>query len=109
MQELVCPECEGGNIGFTEDMDESVRRLGERMRVDRQKAPKRYRRMHRRIMGSAELYQKYGFPAVFVLAGRGIWVSDADGILNREKVISEKLIDMVLEGEKKAMKRRYFT
>ncbi len=109
MQELVCPECGGGNIGFTEDMEESVRRLGERMRVDRQKAPKRYRRMHRRIMGSAELYQKYGFPAVFVLSGRGIWVSDADGILKREKVISEKLIDMVLEGEKKSMKRRYFT
>ncbi|MFQ6134792.1 MAG: hypothetical protein ACE5KU_03120, partial [Nitrososphaerales archaeon] len=108
MQEMVCPECGGGGIGFTEDTEEAVRRLCERMRVDRPRAPKRYRRMHRRIMGSAELYRRYGFPTVFVLAGRRIRVSDADAILKREKVVSERLIDMVLEGEKKALKRRYF-
>jgi ATP-dependent Lhr-like helicase len=107
MQEATCPECGSQKIGFTTDPEESVHRLSESMRVDRGKPPKRFRRMARRITGSAEIYLEYGFPAAVVLAGRGIRPSEAKEILQHDKVISERLIEQVLEAEKRALRRRY--
>ncbi len=107
MQNIVCSECGGSRIGFAEDTEQAISRLCERLRSNKMQAPKRYRRLHHKIMGSAELYHKYGFPAIFVLAGKGIRISDAEVILQNERVVNDKLIDNVLEWEKKALKRRY--
>ncbi len=106
MQEISCPECGSQKIGFTTDSEEDVRRLSESMRVGGE-PPKRFRRMAGRITGSAELYQERGFPAVVVLAGRGIRPSDASEILKHDKIITEEMIERILEGEKRALKRRY--
>jgi len=83
-----------------------VRRLSESMRVGGE-PPKRFRRLAGRITGSAELYQEHGFPAVVVLAGRGIRPSDASEILKHDKIITEEMIERILEGEKRALNRRY--
>ncbi len=108
-QGMSCPVCGSGGIGFTVDVEEEVRRLGESMRRgEKGRAPKKYARMLQKITGAAELYRTYGFPAVLILAGRGLWVSDAAVILKSERVVDERLVESILEAEKKALKRSYF-
>jgi len=60
---------------------------------------------------SAELRKEYGHTLDMLLAGRGIRLSDASNLASRTKKEGEEggeVIDLVIEGEREALRRRYF-
>jgi len=57
---------------------------------------------------TARLMEKYGRVAAYVLSGRRLTVEDAHAILRREKKVSDRLFELIIEGEKTALRRRFW-
>ena len=100
-----CPKCGSSNIGISEELFEDVEKLLDyaRERPDYIKRNSRWRRMKR----TSELISKYGKTAAFILASPNISLKDAEEILKKENKITGKLIQILLEYEKKNLLRRF--
>ena len=57
---------------------------------------------------SAELISTFGKAALLTLAGKGLNVSDAVGILKKESAVNENLVELIIESEKEVLKRRFY-
>jgi len=57
---------------------------------------------------STVLCREYGLDALVLMGGRGIRLADATALLVRKKKEGGDIIDYVIEGEREALKRRYF-
>ena len=99
-----CPKC-GSRALAPLDLDErQVRKLMERAGRAASYAD---RRMLRKVLRMAALVERYGKPAAFVLAGRGVDVDDAELILRRASKIGDELAELVIEAEREALRRRF--
>ncbi|HDM88988.1 MAG TPA: DEAD/DEAH box helicase, partial [Candidatus Bathyarchaeota archaeon] len=99
-----CPRCGSNRLGMLR-VDESeaytlIDKKGQRLR-------KSERRLRDEAVQTANLISNYGKAAAIVLSGRGLRISDAREILKREKEISDRLFDLILEAERDALKRRF--
>jgi hypothetical protein len=56
---------------------------------------------------SAEVVRKYGRAAIVVQAGRRLGPGDAKKILRKEKRISDRLFELIMQAERDALKRRF--
>jgi len=99
-----CPRCGSNRLGMLRvDEDEAytlIDKKGQRLR-------KSERRLRDEAVQTANLISNYGKAAVIVLSGRGLRISDAREILKREKEISDRLFELILEAERNALKRRF--
>jgi hypothetical protein len=59
------------------------------------------------LLESAEVIRKHGRAAVVVQAGRRLGPGDAKKILRKEKRISDKLFELIMQAERDALKRRF--
>ena len=102
---IKCPKCGSSNIGISEELLEDVEKLLDyaRERPDYIKRNSRWRRMKK----TSELISKYGKTAAFILASPNISLKDAEEILKKEDRITGKLIQILLEYEKKNLLRRF--
>jgi hypothetical protein len=57
---------------------------------------------------SSQLVNEFGTDALFLMGGRGIKLADAGSLLARKTKEGGDMIDYVIEGEREALKRRYF-
>jgi hypothetical protein len=57
---------------------------------------------------SAELKKEYGHAAEMLLAGRGIRITEAAGLAAKMRKEGTDLIELIIEGERDALRRRYF-
>ena len=57
---------------------------------------------------SAQIKNEFGDDALFLIAGRGIRLSEVGALLKKRKETGQDLIDCVIEGEREALRRRYF-
>jgi len=57
---------------------------------------------------STELCREYGLDTLVLMGGRGIRLGDVAALLARKKKEGGDIIDYVIEGEREALKRRYF-
>ena len=105
---IKCTECGLEKIAFLDKSEDDVRMLAPKIRASKVDPPKKLRRLVSRALKLGELYAKYGFPAAVVSAGRGLRVSEIEEILNNEEKYSERLVELIIQAEKKALKRRYF-
>jgi len=99
-----CPRCGSNRLGMLR-VDEGeaytlIDKKGQRLR-------KSERRLRDEAVQTANLISNYGKAAAIVLSGRGLRISDAREILKREKEISDRLFDLILEAERNALKRRF--
>ena len=99
-----CPRCGSNRLGMLR-VDESeayalMEKKGQRLR-------KSERRLRDEAVQTANLISNYGKAAAIVLSGRGLRLSDAREILKREREISDRLFDLILEAERNALKRRF--
>ncbi|HVC27542.1 MAG TPA: DEAD/DEAH box helicase [Nitrososphaerales archaeon] len=103
-----CPRCgRKDTIGFTTESYETVfgATLKARSRLQMHgKALKALEILKR----SAQLKNEFGDDALYVIAGRGIRLSEAPALLKKRRETGVDLIDCVIEGEREALKRRYF-
>ena len=97
-EKISCPECGSERIGFTKKDENFVgrniyRKAGEKIKDE--------------ALENFESMQRYGFPFLLALAGNGVSGERAVFLMKRESEVSDKLISLILEEEKKRLKRRF--
>ncbi len=100
-----CPKCGSTALGVLRKEEDEVGSLvdkkGERMTKIEQK-------WHGWALETAQLMTKHGKPAAVALSGRRLKPSDVDRILREERDLTERFFELVIETEKKALKRRFW-
>jgi ATP-dependent Lhr-like helicase len=102
-EEPKCPVCGSKLIGLTKHSREEVLGL-----IARRGKP--INRKERRIMAelkrNAVLVSKYGRAAAIALSARGLTLKEITRILEEERGESMRLIELLIEAEKKALQKR---
>lgn len=104
-EEIKCPKCGSNEIGMLDESEEDVKKirkkrgrgLSEHDRAIREKATE-----------SAQLISKYGKAAAATLAGKKIRPPDAEEILCEERKLNDHLFELIVEAEKRALRRRFW-
>lgn len=101
-----CPVCGSKLIGLTKHSREEILGL-----IARKGKPinRKERRMMAELKRNAVLISKYGRAAAIALSARGLTLKDITRILEEERGESMKLIELLIEAEKKALQRRLET
>jgi ATP-dependent Lhr-like helicase len=105
-QGFSCPLCGSDQYSLTSQGEEAVWALAERVHRGGE-PPKRFRRLYRELLAAQALLKHYGFPAAVALAGRGLRLSEVREVLKREPRFSDRLVELVMEAEKRALRRRF--
>jgi len=98
-----CPVCGSRMIGLTKHPIEEVLGL-----IARRGKPvnRKERRIIAELKRNAVLISKYGRAAAIALSARGLTLKDVTKILREESSESMRLIELIIEAEKKALQRR---
>lgn len=99
----ICPICSSNMIGLTKHTQEEVLRL-----IARKGKPvnRKERRIIAELKRNAVLLSKYGRAAALALSGRSLTLKDVIGILKEEPNESMKLVELIIEAEKRALQKR---
>ncbi len=103
-EKVACPKCGSKRIGLVKADEKTAIKL---LTLKGKVRSKRDHRIIQEVKESAQLIERYGKIAALVLSGRGLSVRDAKHILERESKLSEKLIELIIQAEKEALKRRF--
>lgn len=99
-----CPVCGSDRIGLArcelEDVLGLIARRGKPVNRKERKILAELRR-------NSVLIQKYGRPAAIVLSARGLTLKEVVNILKQEDRESLRLIELIIEAEKKALQKRF--
>ena len=76
--------------------------------ADLQNDPKDLPKFLDALKKSAQVKNEFGDDALHVIAGRGIRLSEVLALLRKKKETGMDLVDLVIEGERDALRRRYF-
>ncbi len=104
-----CPSCGSEKLGLLNESEELTRVLCERVHASGGDVPKRFRRLYKQAMKSSEILSRFGFTGGFVLGARGLQISEAERILGIEPKFSDDLVSLIVQAEKKALKRRFLS
>jgi len=103
-----CPRCgRKDTIGCTTESYEAV--FGATLKArSRHEMHGKAQKVLEALKKSALIKNEFGDDALYVIAGRGIRLSEAPTLLKKRKETGIDLIDSVIEGERDALRRRYF-
>ena len=104
---LACPKCGKQTIGLSTESYENVFSLAMKAR-SRTALRGRKERIVESIKKSAELRKEYGHAMDLLMAGRSIRLGDAATLAEKWRKDGRDLIDLIVEGERDALRRRYF-
>ncbi len=101
----VCPKCGSPALGVLRIEEARVQSL-----VDKrgEKLTKSEQQINRWAVRTARLVSKYGKTAAVSLAGRNLYITDAEEILEKENVLSDHFFELITESEKKSLKRKFW-
>jgi ATP-dependent Lhr-like helicase len=102
-----CPVCGKQTIGLSSDSYENVFSLAMKAR-SRSDIRGKNLRLVEAVRKSAELRKEYGHAAEMLLAGRGIRLAEAGSLATKMRKEGTDLIDLIIDGERDALRRRYF-
>jgi ATP-dependent helicase Lhr and Lhr-like helicase len=108
-----CPRCgKTDTIGFTTESYEAVFSAAMKAR-SRLQLHGKAERVLEILKRSAKMRNEFGDDVLYLIAGRGIRLSEVPDILKRKKESGSRgeagdIVDYVIEGEREALKRRYF-
>jgi hypothetical protein len=105
---VACPRCgKTDSIGFSKDSYEEV--FGAAMKArSRTNLNAKSLKLIEALRKTAALTSEYGQDFVFLFAGRGIRIAEAADLAAKKKKEGGNIIDHVIEGEREALRRRYF-
>ncbi len=101
---VTCPRCRSKSIGV---LSCEISEVGPLMQKKGKAFSKSNRRLMDQLSQSAANVMKYGKAAVIIQAGRRLTARDAKRILRKEKHVSEKLFELIMDAERQALKRRF--
>jgi ATP-dependent Lhr-like helicase len=104
-ERFACPKCGSKAVAV---LNESEEELAKIIAKKGRGLSARERGLLERAGETARLMEKYGKVAAYVLSGRRLTVEDAYAILRREKKISDRLFELIIESEKTALRRRFW-
>ncbi len=102
-----CPKCGKESIGLSTESYESIFSLGMKAR-SRSTFHGKKLKLLTSLRKSAELRKEHGHTLDMILAGRGIRLVDAGNLGTRMKKGEADVVDLIIEGEREALRRRYF-
>jgi ATP-dependent helicase Lhr and Lhr-like helicase len=102
-----CPVCGKTSLGLSTDSYENVFSLAMKAR-SRTDIRGSKLKLVEALKKSAELRKEYGHAADMLLAGRGIRLADAATLAARMRKEGVDLVELIIEGEREALRRRYF-
>ena len=102
-----CSVCGKPALGLSTDTYENVFSLAmkARSRADLRGAKLK---LVEALRKSAELRKEYGHAADMLLAGRGVRLGEAAALAAKMRKEGTDVIELVIEGEREALRRRYF-
>lgn len=103
-EQLQCPECDSNRVGALKADESEIWKEIRKIKVKSKKESK----LIKDVIKSAELISTFGKAALLTLAGKGLNVSDAVGILKKESAVNENLVELIIESEKEVLKRRFY-
>jgi ATP-dependent Lhr-like helicase len=101
---VTCPKCGSKSVGALSCDPEDVKSIMQRKgRV----VARSDKRLLNQLTESADVVRKYGKAAIAVQAGRRLGPGDAKKILRKERRISDRFFELILQAERDALKRRF--
>jgi ATP-dependent Lhr-like helicase len=101
---MTCPKCESKSVGVLScDLDEAEALMRKKGRA----LAKIEKRMVDQATESASVVQKYGKPAILVQAGRRLGPGEARRIARKERRVTDRLFELIMDAERQALKRRF--
>ena len=102
-EDFECPKCKG-TLGVSADTPDSIEKIRKKQRRAVSEADKR---VVDGLKASSLLIKKNGKIVAYILAGR-ISISDARAVLRKTRRVSDHLFELIMEQEKKALRRRFW-
>ncbi len=103
-----CPRCGNeGAVGVTTESYETVFATALKAR-SRMQLHAKAARVTETLRRTAQIRKEFGDDSLYVIAGRGIRLSDVPAIMQRRQKEGGSVVDYIIEGEREALKRRYF-
>jgi len=99
-----CPQCGSTTLGVLRKEEDEVYSLLEKKG---EKLTKTEEKTTRVTQETGRLMSSYGKPAATALSARRLRISDVKRILNREKELSDRFFELIIEAERQALKRRF--
>jgi ATP-dependent Lhr-like helicase len=100
-----CPNCGSTALGVFSREEDQIRSLTDKRG---EKLTKSEEKLLTQARETAELVSTYGKAAAVALAGRRVRVDDALEVLRRERSLSDRFFELVIEAERNALKRRFW-
>jgi len=100
-----CPKCRSEKIGMVNSPEWDVERVCRKAKTS---LTVKERGVVRRAKETAKLISRYGRIAAVVLAGKNLGTAEAEGILHKERTLSDSLFELVVETERQALKKRFW-
>lgn len=100
-----CPECGSLRIGILSEPRDAVEAMAEKRGRGLTKGE---RRLWDRAKRTAELIEGYGKVAAAILVGKRLRPEDAEAILWEEDRLSDRLFELIMDAERRAMRRRFW-
>ncbi len=103
-----CPRCgKSDSLGFSRESYEEV--FGAAMKArSRSNLNAKSLKVTEALRRTAELRAEYGQDFVLLIAGRGVRIAEAGDLAAKRKKDGGSIIDYVIDGEREALRRRYF-
>jgi len=100
----VCPRCGSPLLGILRLEEEQVQSL-----IDKkgEKLTKREEEIKTYAKDTARLMSKYGKPAATALSARRVKAADVEKVLKQEPTPTDHFYELVLDAERKALKKRF--
>jgi ATP-dependent Lhr-like helicase len=100
-----CPRCGSDAIGLVRVEEEKVYPIIEKRG---EKLAKSEEKLKEHALQASRLIQKYGKPAAVALSARRVKASDIEEVLEKERKLSDRFYELVLEAERRAISKRFW-
>jgi ATP-dependent Lhr-like helicase len=108
LEELAkCPVCGKPSVGLSTDTYENMFSLAMKARSRADMRGEKHKQIEA-LKKTAELRKEYGHAADMLLGGRGIRYVEAAALAAKMRKEGTDIVDLVIEGEREALRRRYF-
>ena len=104
-EEFICPQCKSGRLGITSETPDTIEKIARKKGRNLSEFEER---VIQTLKDSSVLLKKDGKVAAYVLAGRRIGPGEAKVVLRRSHRVSDRLFELIMDAERKILRRRFW-
>ncbi|MEM4982797.1 MAG: DEAD/DEAH box helicase [Candidatus Bathyarchaeia archaeon] len=101
----LCPKCGSPRLGMLEVEEEEVYPLIEKRG---EKLTKSEKYLKEEAIETASLIARFGKAAAIALSGKRLRVSEVEEILAKERSLTDRFFELIVEAEREALKKRFW-